>query len=277
MDILNYIGPLSILATIMLFSLNMKEQSSSKNANFGSSLSGVASFGSLVLAIFIQMIQAPHQQNQKQISDSEVLKLAPYIALSFEHEKFAYYESYEEMKDKNEDKIKARKESNDNIDLYKKIKHSRKNEPIENVLKKIKETEKKPLSYYGIEDGVAHIKTLIYNEGSPIYNATILYKPDHHRKTETKYIKKIKKDSIEFEITIPTFYFLSDETNTAIIEIKGTDIDANPVNKKISIYLRNETKNRLKKTKMPDHLIGEIVYARRALELLTYKVEDIKE
>lgn len=272
MDILNYIGPLLILATIMLFSLNMKEQSSSKSANFGSSLSGVASFGSLILAIFIQMIQAPHQQNQKQISDSEVLKLAPYIALSFEHEKFAYYESYEEMKDKNEDKIKARKESYGDINLYNKIK----NEPIEGFLKN-KETEKKPLSYYGIEDGVAHIKTLIYNEGSPIYNATILYKPDHHRETETKYIKKIGKDPIEFEITIPTFYFLSSETNTATIAIKGTDIDAKPINKKISIYLRNETKNRLKKTKIPDHLIGEIVYARRTLELLTYEVKDIKE
>lgn len=267
----------SLLLLLLLCLTSLRKYQNSSIGEIGSFIGGIMSPIAILWIIYSQFVQSESIALNNKILTHENERLAPYIALSFEHEKFAYYESYEEMEDENEDKIKARKESNDNINLYNKIKHNRKNEPIENVLKKMRETEKKPLSYYGIEDGVAHIKTLIYNEGSPIYNATIIYKPDHHRKTETKYIKKIGKEPIEFEITTPTFYFLSSETNTATIEIKGTDIDTKPINKKILIYLRNEIKNKLKKTKIPDHLIGEIVYARRTLELLTYKVEDIKE
>jgi hypothetical protein len=277
MEILNYVALCLILAIFLLLYLDRKKYSRLDNANFGSYVSGIATFGSLILLFFFQLAQTHHLQNQKKISDSNVLKLAPYIALSFEYEKFAYYESYEEMVDKNEDKIKARKESNDKINLYQKIKHNKKNKPTENSLEKNEKNEKKPLTYYGIENGVAHINTLIYNEGSSIYNATIVYKPDHHRNIETKYIKKIGKEPIEFKITIPVFYFLSNEKNKVTIEIIGTDINAQPINKKISIYLRNEIKNKLKKMKVPDHMMGEIAYARRVYEFLTYKVEDIKK
>lgn len=271
-----WIGPISIVvlaAIAFLYSLDMKRQSRNQNGNFLNSISGSSNLGILMFMVLSQMTQITFLQNQAKVIESNVLKISPYIALSFKFEKFEFYKSYKEMTTKNP--LLPKGESEENSIFYSKIKG---NEDSEIYKKLIDNKKEKPLNYYGIENGVQHIKTFIYNEGTPIYNATIAYKPYNNRPIETKYIRKIGKYPIEIEIIVPAFYFISGEDNKAELIITGTDINANIIRKTVSIFLRDKIKEDLKEmnSRLPKSILGNIVYARRATEYLTYKIDDLK-